>query len=255
MCGIVGYVGSGQRDATPVLLEGLRRLEYRGYDSAGLTVYVGRGTLITRKLKGRVSGLDGLVARLPVHGTAGIAHTRWATHGAPTDRNAHPHSDCKSRISLVHNGIIENADTLRTTLQRAGHRFVTETDTETLAHLIEDADGETLEARVIAALGHVHGTYGLAVISADEPDKLVVARNGSPVLLGIGDGEYFVASDASALLEHTRSVVYLNDGDVAVLTPEGYHVVDRNSTLQTRTVDALDWDLEEIQLGGHAHFM
>jgi glucosamine--fructose-6-phosphate aminotransferase (isomerizing) len=211
--------------------------------------------VVTRKMKGKVQALSDLLARMPVHGSVGIAHTRWATHGAPTDTNAHPHVDCKGRIALVHNGIIENAETLRKTLERSGHTFTTETDTEVLAHLIEDAEGDTLEARVITALSHVEGTYGLVVLSADEPQKLVVARQGSPVLLGVGDGEYFVASDASALLEHTRSVVYLDDGDVAVLTPEGYHVVDKNATVQTRNVDALDWELEEIQLGGYQHYM
>jgi len=255
VCGIVGYIGSGSRDATPVLLRGLRRLEYRGYDSAGVTVQTGRGMLVTRKLSGRVQALDDLVARLPVHGAAGIAHTRWATHGAPTDRNAPPHTDCSGRIALVHNGIIENADALRATLERGGHKFRTETDTETLVHLIEEAPGDTLEAQVISALAHVEGTYGLLVVSAAEPHKLVVARQGSPVLLGIGEGEYFVASDVSAVLEHTRSVVYLDDGDVAVVTPQGYQVIDRQARVQERAVDAVDWDLEEIQLGGHPHFM
>src|SRR5438132_214841 len=190
-----------------------------------------------------------------VHGTAGIAHTRWATHGAPTQRNAHPHVDCRGEIALVHNGIIENADVLRAALQRAGHRFSSETDTETLAHLIEDATGPSLEARVIAALDHVDGTYGLAVMSAAEPGKIVVARQGSPVLLGIGEDELFVASDASAVLEHTRSVVYLNDGDIAILVPDGYHVLDRESHVQLREVDAIAWELGAIELGGYPHFM
>ncbi|PYP44855.1 MAG: glutamine--fructose-6-phosphate aminotransferase, partial [Gemmatimonadetes bacterium] len=220
MCGIVGY--TGRRDAAPRLLEGLKRLEYRGYDSAGVAVANGGGVVVT-KLAGRVAALVDELGRAPVHGTAGIAHTRWATHGAPTQRNAHPHVDCRGEIALVHNGIIENADVLRAALQRAGHRFSSETDTETLAHLIEDATGPSLEARVIAALDHVDGTYGLAVMSAAEPGKIVVARQGSPVLLGIGEDELFVASDASAVLEHTRSVVYLNDGDIAVLVPDGYH--------------------------------
>src|SRR2546425_4656550 len=165
--------------------------------------------------------LEALVARRPVQGATGIAHTRWATHGAPTQRNAHPHVDCQGRIALVHNGIVENADALRAALEREGHRFYTDTDTETLAHLIEAAPGETLEGRVIAALEHVEGTYGLAVLDAHEPEKIVGARRGSPVLLGIGEDEYFVASDASAIMEHTRSVVYLDDGDIAVLTREG----------------------------------
>ena len=252
MCGIVGYIGA--RQAVPILVGGLNRLEYRGYDSAGLAVQNGVG-VVTRKLAGRVRALDELVAKQPVSGTCGIAHTRWATHGAPTARNAHPHADCTGRVALVHNGIIENADTLRAALQQAGHRIGTDTDTEVLAHLIEDAPGDTLEARVIAALQLVEGTYGLAVISADEPKKIVVARRGSPVLLGVGDDEYFVASDASAVLEHTRSVVYLDDGDIAVLTPAGYHVVDREEHVQLRTVDDIAWSLEAIELGDFEHFM
>ena len=252
MCGIVAYVG--RQEAVPILLEGLARLEYRGYDSAGVAVQNGRG-VATRKLAGRIPALAELLGRDPVYGRCGVAHTRWATHGAATERNAHPHSDCEGTLALVHNGIVENADLLRASLTRAGHEFATDTDTETLAHLIEDAPGASLEERVIAALAHVEGTYGLAVISAAEPHKIVVARRGSPVLLGIGDGEYFVASDASALLGHTRSVVYLADGDLAVLTPEGYRVIDRDARLQVRTVDALDGDFEALALGPYPHFM
>jgi glutamine---fructose-6-phosphate transaminase (isomerizing) len=252
MCGIVGY--TGQRDAPPILIRGLGRLEYRGYDSAGIAIQTNRG-VVTRKLAGRVGALQDLIERLPLHGTTGIAHTRWATHGGPTGRNAHPHGDCHERLALVHNGIIENADVLRVALEQKGHRFWTETDTETLAHLIEDAAGDSLEARVIAALEHVIGTYGLAVVSADDPGKIVVARQGSPVLLGVGEDEYFVASDAAAVLEHTRSVVYLDDGDIAVLTPAGYHVIDRESHVQLRAVDDVTWDLEATELGGYAHFM
>jgi glucosamine--fructose-6-phosphate aminotransferase (isomerizing) len=252
MCGIIGYVGP--RQAVPILLEGLARLEYRGYDSAGVAVQNGGG-LNTRKLAGRVPALADLLSRDPVHGTCGIAHTRWATHGAPTDGNAHPHADCGREIALVHNGIVENAAVLRTRLERAGHRFTTETDTEVLAHLIEDAEGAALEERVIAGLAPVEGTYGLAVTCAAEPGKIVVARRGSPVLLGVGDGEHFVASDASAVLGHTRSVVYLKDGDIAVLTAEGYRVVDRDAVEQERAVDAIEWDLEALALGPYPHFM
>jgi glucosamine--fructose-6-phosphate aminotransferase (isomerizing) len=252
MCGIIGY--TGQRDAAPVLLRGLARLEYRGYDSAGVAVQTGSG-MVTRKLAGRVAGLQDLIARFPAPGLTGIAHTRWATHGAPTERNAHPHLDCHGRVALVHNGIIENADALRAALERNGHRFRTETDTEVLVHLIEEATGDTLEARVIAALEHVVGTYGIAVISAEEAGKIVVARQGSPILLGVGDEEYFVASDASAILEHTRSVVYLDDGDIAVLTPTAYHVIDCDSHVQLRAVDDLAWDLDAIELGNYSHFM
>src|SRR5712691_10218090 len=187
MCGIVGYVGP--RDAVSVLVEGLSRLEYRGYDSAGVAVLNGGGVK-TRKLAGRIGGLRELLARAPLHGSCGIGHTRWATHGAPTERNAHPHSDCSGTIALVHNGIIENADVLRARLAQEGHRFSTETDTETLAHLIEGSLGATLEERVIAALAHVEGTYGLAVISEAESQKIVVARRGSPALIGVGDHEF-----------------------------------------------------------------
>src|SRR2546429_4576668 len=252
MCGIVGYVGP--REAAPVLVEGLGRLEYRGYDSAGVAVLNGGG-VETRKLAGRIVRLRALLAESPVHGSCGIGPTRWATHGAPTKRNAHPHADCTGTLALVHNGIIENADLLRSQLERAGHRFATETDTETLAHLIEAAAGETLEDRVISALARVEGTYGLAVVSEADPRKIVVARRGSPLLIGVGDGEYLVASDANAVLAHTRSVVYLDDGDVAVLTPEGYRVLDRDARPQDRLVDDLDWDLETLALGAYPHFM
>src|SRR5436189_322510 len=252
MCGIVGYVGP--REAAPILLQGLARLEYRGYDSAGLAVLNGHG-LETRKLAGRVAVLGDAVAREPLAGACGIAHTRWATHGAPTARNAHPHGDCTGTIALVHNGIIENADVLRAYLARAGHRLVTETDTETLVHLIEDAPGDTLEERVRAALQHVVGTYGLAVLSAGEPGRIVAARRGSPVLLGVGDGELFVASDASAVVAHTRSVVYLEDGDIAVLTGDEYRVLDEQARERQPPVDAVDWDVGDLELGGFPHFM
>jgi len=252
MCGIVGYVGP--KEAVSFLVEGLARLEYRGYDSAGVAVLNGGG-VETRKLAGRIAGLRELLTRTPVHGRCGIGHTRWATHGAPTERNAHPHIDCTRTVALVHNGIIENADVLRKRLEQDGHRFVTETDTETLAHLIEESAGATLEERVIAALDHVEGTYGIAVVAEADPGKIVVARRGSPVLLGVGDGEYLVASDASAVLGHTRSVVYLNDGDVAVVTAEGYRVLDRDAREQERAVDDIEWDLDAIALGGYPHFM
>jgi glutamine---fructose-6-phosphate transaminase (isomerizing) len=252
MCGIVGYVGP--RSAVPILLDGLARLEYRGYDSAGLAVLNGHGVEV-RKLAGRVQALRDLVAQSPIQGACGIGHTRWATHGAATDGNAHPHSDCSGTLALVHNGIIENADVLRARLEREGHTIRTETDTEMFLHLIEDAPGDTLEQRVFGALAHVEGTYGLAVISEAEPGKIVVARRGSPVLLGIGEGEYLIASDASAVLEHTRSVVHLDDGDVAVVTPEGYRVLDRDAHERTPNVDDVQWDLEEIALGGYEHFM
>src|SRR2546428_7269634 len=241
MCGVVGYVGS--KDAVAVLLDGLRRIEYRGYDSAGVAVLNGRG-VETRKLAGRIPALRDRLAQDPVHGTCGIGHTRWATHGAPTERNAHPHTDCTGALALVHNGIIENADLLRAQLERAGHRFATETDTETLAHLIEAAAGDTLEGRVIASLALVEGTYGLAVISEADPRKIVVARRGSPLLIGVGGGEYLLAAAASAVLPHTPTAGYLDDADVAVLTPEGYRVLEGDARPPDRLVGDLDWDLD-----------
>ena len=253
MCGIVGYVG--HREATPILIEGLRRLEYRGYDSAGVAIQNGRG-LQVRKLAGRVQALSDSLTAEQILGQAGIAHTRWATHGAPTERNAHPHVNCSGSIALVHNGIIENAETLRARLKQGGHDFRTETDTEVLAHLIDEAPGKTLEDKVIAALGHVEGAYGMAVMWDHERGKIVVARKGSPVLLGIGEDELFVASDASAVLEHTRSVVYLDDGDIAVLDRDaGYRVIDRHAREQARAVADIEWDLDAIELGGYPHFM
>jgi glucosamine--fructose-6-phosphate aminotransferase (isomerizing) len=237
-----------------MLLEGLRRLEYRGYDSAGVAVENGRGLEVV-KLSGRVHALIERVQKSGIAGTCGIAHTRWATHGAPTSRNAHPHTDCSGQVALVHNGIIENADALRARLQQSGHRLATDTDTEVLAHLVEDAPGNSLEERVIAALEHVEGAYGLAVMAQGDPGKIVVARKGSPVLLGVSDGEFFVASDAAAVLEHTRSVVYLDEGDIAVLTTGGYRVIDREAREQIRAVADIDWDLEAIELGGYPHFM
>ncbi|HEX8724763.1 MAG TPA: glutamine--fructose-6-phosphate transaminase (isomerizing) [Gemmatimonadaceae bacterium] len=252
MCGIVGYVG--HRDASPILLDGLARLEYRGYDSAGIAI-AGADGLQVRKLAGRLANLVGLVAREPLRGGCGIGHTRWATHGAPTASNAHPHLDCDGRVAVVHNGIIENADVLRARLERAGHRFRTETDSEVLAHLIESSDAATLEERVAGALSHVQGTYGLVAASVAEPSKLVAARRGSPVLLGLGTDELFVASDASALMSHTRSVVYLNDGDIAVLTPSAYCIRDEHDVVQPRNVDAIDWDDDAVELAGHPHYM
>jgi glucosamine--fructose-6-phosphate aminotransferase (isomerizing) len=254
MCGIIGYVGP--QPAAPILLQGLSRLENRGYDSAGMAV-VGGEDLQVRKLAGRVDAVARLVECFPVVGTCGIAHTRWATHGAPTQANAHPQLDCDGQIALIHNGVIENADTLRERLEWAGHHFITETDTEALVHLIEDAPGDSLEARVLAALEHVEGTYGIAVVSAGEPNKIVVARHGSPVLLGIGPQQagMFVASDPAAILEHTRSVVYLNDGDVAVLRPGGYEVLDAQSRPRVPEVADIGWDLGSNELCGYTHFM
>jgi glucosamine--fructose-6-phosphate aminotransferase (isomerizing) len=252
MCGIVGYVGP--RTAAPLLIEGLKRLEYRGYDSAGVATHNGNG-LELRKAKGKISMLETVVNGSPVHGTVGIAHTRWATHGAPNECNAHPHHDCTNSIAVVHNGIIENYAPLRKMLQMQGHTFRSETDTEVLAHLIEAAFDGKLEDAVIDALALVEGTYGIAVLSSKDPDKIVCARKGSPLLLGLGDGEYYVASDVAAILQHTRQVVYLDDGEMGVLTRNGYEVLDLDARRVKKGVSRIDWSLDEIEKGGFDHFM
>jgi len=252
MCGIVGYVGD--RIATPMLLEGLKRLEYRGYDSAGVAIMNGKG-VETRRAAGKIARLEAAIANDPPQGTLGIAHTRWATHGPPTETNAHPHASQNGKIAVVHNGIIENATALKAGLEARGYVFKSDTDTEVLAHLIEVAYAGNLEAAVIEALRQCEGTYGLAVITSDEKDKIVAARKGSPLLIGVGDGEYFIASDASAILAHTRNVVYLDDGDVAVVTRDGYKVLDLDSAVLDKPVTRIDWDLQQIERGGYPHFM
>ncbi|MDQ6830360.1 MAG: glutamine--fructose-6-phosphate transaminase (isomerizing) [Gemmatimonadota bacterium] len=252
MCGIVGYIGP--RESSPLLVEGLRRLEYRGYDSAGIAVLNGAG-VETRKAAGKISELESVLNVDPIHGTLGIAHTRWATHGAPNWCNAHPQMDCDNGIAVVHNGIIENAAALRKALQERGHEFRSETDTEVIAHLIEEFFQENLEDAVIAALREIEGTYGIAVVCEHDKDKIVAARKGSPLLVGLGDGEYFVASDVSAILAHTRQVIYLDDGDLAVLTRTGYKIIDLNAATLTKSVSRIDWDLGMIERGGFPHFM
>lgn len=251
MCGIVGYIGS--RDAAPILLEGLHRLEYRGYDSAGIAV-THNNALHIAKCKGKVRELARLSPeKMP--GTTGIAHTRWATHGEPSDVNAHPHSDDKERFTIVHNGIIENAAALRARLQKGGVQFRSETDSEVLAHLIASIQAESLEDRVRVALRSVVGTYGLAVLDAQQPESIVVARNGSPVVLGIGDDEMFVASDTAALIRHTRSVVHLDDGELAVLRADGYQISMLDGGLTEKTPLTVTWGSEALDKGDYAHFM
>jgi glutamine---fructose-6-phosphate transaminase (isomerizing) len=252
MCGIVGYIGP--RVATPLLIEGLKRLEYRGYDSAGVSLMNGDG-LETRKAAGKIAKLEAAVSSRPAEGHVGIAHTRWATHGPPTECNAHPHHDCTDEIAVVHNGIIENATVLKRELQSRGHKFKSDTDTEVLAHLIEEAWEDDLEGAVSDALRRVEGTYGIAVISSRDPEKIVAARKGSPLLVGVGEGEYYLASDAAAILQYTRQVVYLDDGDIAVLEKTGYHCIDNNARLLQKPVTKIDWDLDEIEKGGYPHFM
>ncbi len=252
MCGIVGYVGS--RDATGLLVDGLKRLEYRGYDSAGVSLMDGGG-VETRKAKGKIAMLEEAIVNHPVKGNVGIAHTRWATHGPPNECNAHPHHDCTGTISVVHNGIIENYGPLRAMLQKTGHTFVSETDTEVLAHLIEAAFDGNLEEAVTDALALVEGTYGIAVICSRDPEKVVAARKGSPLLIGLGEGENYIASDVAAILQHTRQVVYLDDGEMAVLTKDGYRVMDLNARTVKKRATRIDWDLDQIEKGGFDHFM
>ncbi|HEX5566778.1 MAG TPA: glutamine--fructose-6-phosphate transaminase (isomerizing) [Streptomyces sp.] len=256
MCGIVGYIG--KRDAAPLLLEGLQRLEYRGYDSAGIAVHgggTGRGAgLRTAKAKGRVRELE---ARLPKRftGTTGIAHTRWATHGAPSDANAHPHQDAEGRVAVVHNGIIDNATELRARLTAEGVEFVSETDTEVLAHLIGRLETGTLEERVREALRQIEGTYGIAVLHADFPDRIVVARNGSPVVLGIGEREMLVASDVAALVSHTRQVVTLDDGEMATLRAGDYRTYTTEGSTTSPAPTRVEWEAESYDMGGHDTYM
>ncbi len=252
MCGIVGYVGN--REATPLLLEGLRRLEYRGYDSAGVATMNGAGVEM-RRAAGKIVKLEQLIAANPTHGTVGIAHTRWATHGPPTERNAHPHMDEAKTIAVVHNGIIENSSSLKKSLEARGHVFASDTDTEVISHLIEELFEGSLEDAVVQALRRVEGTYGIAVVSSRDKDKIVAARKGSPLLIGVGKDEWFVASDVSAILAHTRDVVYLEDGDVAVLTRSGFRVIDHSQSAVTKVISKIDWDIDQIERGGYAHFM
>jgi len=253
MCGIVGY--TGKRAAAPVVLEGLKRLEYRGYDSAGLAVV--NGGLEVFRAPGKIAVLEReLGATLPA-GTTAIAHTRWATHGAPNTLNAHPHVDCGGTLALVHNGIIENAGVLRQALTKRGHMFRSQTDTEVLSHLIEESHtkGVSLVDATAEALRQVEGAYGIAVISRREPDTIVAARRGSPLLLAIGNSENFVASDASAVLAHTRSVVYLDDGEIAEVKPTDYRIMDLAAAEKEKEIIQVEWDLATIERGGYAHFM
>ncbi|PCG86488.1 glutamine--fructose-6-phosphate transaminase (isomerizing) [Streptomyces sp. WZ.A104] len=257
MCGIVGYIG--KRDVAPLLLEGLQRLEYRGYDSAGIVITgkatAGKpGVLKMVKAKGRVRELE---AKVPKRfaGTAGIAHTRWATHGAPSDENAHPHLDAENKVAVVHNGIIDNASELRAKLVADGFAFLSETDTEVLTHLIARAQADTLEEKVREALRSVEGTYGIAVMHADFNDRIVVARNGSPVVLGIGEKEMFVASDVAALVAHTRQVVTLDDGEMATLKADDFRTYTTEGSTTTATPTTVEWEAESYDMGGHDTYM
>src|ERR1700726_772472 len=260
MCGIVGYVG--KKRVVPVILDGLRRLEYRGYDSAGIAVCGNGEGLQIRRAEGKLRNLEEVIRLKPLDGTYGIGHTRWATHGRPTEENAHPHRDCTGRIVVVHNGIIENYVSLKRKLIEEGHKFTTETDTEVIAHLVEKyflktANGHrpSLEECVRKTVGQLTGVFALAVIAVDEPNKIVAARNGPPAVIGLGNEEYFVASDVPAISHHTRDLFFLGDGDLAVITPEGVQLTDFNGQPVVRQVQHVTWDPIMAEKGGFKHFM
>ncbi len=254
MCGIVGYVGS--KKVVPLIIDGLKRLEYRGYDSAGVAVVSQNGKLDIRRASGKLRNLEETLRLSPIDGIYGVGHTRWATHGRPTEENAHPHRDCKGEVVVVHNGIIENYIELKRGLAAEGHKFVTETDTEVIAHLIEKhMNGGPLEEAVRKAAKMLTGVYALAIVSTKDPNKIVAARNGPPAVIGLGQDEYFVASDIPAVLHHTRDVFFLADGDVAVITPQGVRLIDLEGRAIQRPVQHVTWDPIMAEKGGFKHFM
>lgn len=253
MCGIVGYVGP--QSAVPILLEGLKRLEYRGYDSAGLAVYCNGGQLAIRRAKGKLRNLEDVIRLNPVDGVFGIGHTRWATHGRPSEENAHPHRDCSGDVVVVHNGIVENYFSLKAALTAEGHEFRTDTDTEVIAHLVEKNFAGNLESAVRAAILELSGVFAIAVISRADPNKIVAVRSGPPVVIGIGENEYLVASDVAAILAHTQNIVFLGDGEMAVLTPSGVQLTDFFGLPLSPQVARVRWTAMEAEKGGYQHFM
>jgi len=255
MCGIVGYVGNKQ--VVPLIIDGLRKLEYRGYDSAGIAVVDEAHELKIQRAEGKLRNLEEALRQKPLDGTYGVGHTRWATHGRPTEENAHPHRDCTGRVVVVHNGIIENYLTLKDELRKKDHHFVTETDTEVVAHLIEEhlKAGKSLELSVRATVNELRGIFALSILSADEPDTVISARLGPPVVIGMGDGEFFVASDVPAILEHTRDVFFLGDGEVAVMTKAGVQVTDFAGNSVEPQRQRITWDPIQAEKGGFKHFM
>ena len=253
MCGIVGYIGG--REAVPVIVDGLRKLEYRGYDSAGVAVLSDANCLELRRASGKLHNLEEAIRIKPLSGLYGIGHTRWATHGRPTEENAHPHRDCTGKIVVVHNGIVENYLQLRKQLTAEGHTFQTETDTEVLAHLVEKYLDGNLDDAVRQALKQISGVFAISVIASSDPHKIVAARSGPPVVVGLGQNEFFVASDVPAILSHTRDMIFLNDGDVAVLTPAGITLTDFNGKKVQRALSHILWDPIMAEKGGYKHFM
>src|SRR3982750_4476844 len=253
MCGIIGYIGS--KPVVPVLIEGLRRMEYRGYDSAGVAL-VGPEGIALRRSAGKLINLENNIRDEPVDGLYGLGHTRWATPGRPTEENAHPHRDCTGRIVVVHNGIIENYLDLKKELQQQGHVFKTETDTEIVAHLVErEMRDDGLENAVRRALMLMRGLFGLVLISADDPEKIIAVRNGPPIVVGLGDGEFFVASDIPAILSHTRDVVFLGDEEMAVITPAGVEFTDYAGRGVSKKSTKVSWDPVMAEKAGYKHFM
>src|SRR3954452_23931480 len=253
MCGIIGYIGS--KDVVPVLIDGLRRLEYRGYDSAGVAV-VRDGSVNLRRSAGKLSNLEDAIDSDPISGDYGVGHTRWATHGRPTEENAHPHRDCTGKIVVVHNGIIENYLDLKHELQAQGHRFVTETDTEIVAHLVErEMKHDGLDNAIRRALMHMRGLFALVLISADDPEKIVAVRKGPPIVVGLGDGEFFVASDIPAILSHTRDVVFLGDEEMAIITRTGVQFTDFFGRPVSKATQRVLWDPIMAEKAGYKHFM
>jgi glucosamine--fructose-6-phosphate aminotransferase (isomerizing) len=255
MCGIVGYVGNKQ--VVPLIIDGLRKLEYRGYDSAGIAVVDENHQLKIRRAEGKLRNLEEVLRQKPLDGTYGVGHTRWATHGRPTEENAHPHRDCSGRIVVVHNGIIENYLQLKEELRKKDHNFVTETDTEIVAHLIEEhlKQGAGFEDAVRKTVQALRGIFALSMLSADEPDTVISARQGPPVVIGLGNGEYFVASDIPAILEHTRNVFFLGDGEIAVMTKDSVRVTDFTGNTIEPAMQRITWDPIEAEKGGFKHFM
>src|SRR5215216_8012982 len=253
MCGIIGYIGS--KPVVPVLLDGLRRMEYRGYDSAGVALVSPDGISL-RRSAGKLANLENAIRTEPVDGVYGVGHTRWATHGRPTEENAHPHRDCTGKIVVVHNGIIENYLDLKLELQSQGHTFVTETDTEIVAHLVErEMKDDGLENAVRRALMLMRGLFALVLISADDPEKIVTVRNGPPIVVGLGDGEFFVASDIPAILSHTRDVVFLGDEEMAIITPSGVEFTDYTGRAVSKKSTRVAWDPVMAEKAGYKHFM
>ena len=253
MCGIIGYIGD--KPVVPVLIEGLRRLEYRGYDSAGVAVVNGHGLEI-RRSAGKLGNLEQVIEGSPITGKYGLGHTRWATHGRPTEENAHPHRDCKDKIVVVHNGIIENYLELKQDLQSRGHKFVTETDTEVVAHLVEQEwKDDGLESAVMRAMQRLRGLFAIVLLSADDPEKIVAVRNGPPVVVGLGEGEWFVASDIPAILQHTRDVTFLNDQEMAIVTRAGVKFTDLSGKVIEKKPQRVTWDPVQAEKAGYKHFM